>query len=197
MLDDPRSMEIVTWFFEQWIELDHLDHAEKDREVYPDWTDDRPASFREETLRFVRTVWEQEAASFETLLTADWTIADAELAEFYGYGSATSDWGRVSRDPAEHAGILTQGAFLASRARSTPPRPSTEACSFGEPCSAMSSMHPTPRWRFRCRSPTPKPPRGSCSSSTEQIRPALAVTTHRPARPGVRALRRHRALALP
>ena len=118
MLDDPRSMEIVTWFFEQWLELDHLDHAEKDREVYPDWTDDRPASFREETLRFVRTVWEQEAASFETLLTADWTIADAELAEFYGYGSATSDWGRVSRDPAEHAGILTQGAFLASRARS-------------------------------------------------------------------------------
>lgn len=118
MLADPRAAEVVDLFFEEWLELDHLDDAEKDLTVYPDWTEDRPASFREETLRFVRTVWEEEGASFETLLTADWTIADAELAAFYGYPDEGSDWARVDRDPSQHAGILTQGSFLASRARS-------------------------------------------------------------------------------
>jgi len=118
MLEDPRSMEIVELFFQEWIGLDHLDHVEKDLEVYPDWTDGRPESFREEFLRFVRAVWQEEGASFDTLLTADWTIADAELATYYGYEVTAADWTRVARDPTEHAGFLTQGAFLASRARS-------------------------------------------------------------------------------
>lgn len=118
MLADPRALEIVELFFAEWLDIDHIDHVEKDPAYYPDWTDDRPESFREETLRFVRAVWQEEAASFETLLTADWTIADGELAAFYGYDGATADWGRVARDPDAHAGILTQGTFLASRARS-------------------------------------------------------------------------------
>jgi len=120
MLADPRAEAVVELFFSEWMALDELDHIEKDRTVYPDWTDDRPEAFREETLRFVRTVWTEEAASFETLLTADWTIADAELAAWYGYdgGTGGDGWQRVDRDPDHHAGLLTQGAFLASRARS-------------------------------------------------------------------------------
>ena len=118
MLADPRATEVVDLFFTEWLELDHLDDVEKDLTVYPAWTDDRPASFREETVRFVRAVWEDEGASFETLLTADWTIADPELAAYYGFDTDGTGWHRVSRDPTAHAGLLTQGAFLASRARS-------------------------------------------------------------------------------
>jgi len=118
MLEDPRATEVVELFFEEWMDLDHIDEVEKDPTVYPDWTDDRPESFREETMRFVRTVWEDEGARFDTLITASWTIADGELAAFYGYEGAEADWGRVERDPSAHAGLLTQGAFLASRARS-------------------------------------------------------------------------------
>lgn len=117
MLEDPRAMELIELFFTEWLELERLDHLEKDLTVYPDWTDARPASFREETLRFVRAVWTEEQASFSTLLTADWTVADAELAAFYGLSPSGTGWGRVARDPSAHAGLLTQGAFLASRAR--------------------------------------------------------------------------------
>lgn len=117
MLADPRAQELIELFFMEWLELDRLDHIEKDLTVYPDWTDARPASFREETLRFVRAVWTEEQASFTTLLTADWTVADAELAAFYGLTPTDTGWARVARDPSAHAGLLTQGAFLASRAR--------------------------------------------------------------------------------
>ena len=117
MLEDPRAMEIVELFFTEWLELERLDQVEKDRAVYPEWSDGRPESFREETLRFVREVWTTEQASFATLLTADWTIADAELAGFYGYTASDRDWARVGRDPGAHAGLLTQGAFLAARAQ--------------------------------------------------------------------------------
>jgi len=118
MLDDPRAEGVVELFFEEWMSLSELDHVEKDLSVYPDWTDDQPVAFREETLRFVRTVWTEEEASFEALLTAPWTIADAELAAWYGLESGGSDWARVDRDSNHHSGILTQGAFLSSRARS-------------------------------------------------------------------------------
>ena len=118
MLDDPRAMEVVELFFAEWLGVDHIDHVEKDAAVYPEWRDHLPASFREETLRFVREVWEAEDASFEVLLTADWTMANPRLASFYGYASSSAGWQRVDRDPAHHAGVLTQGAFLASRARS-------------------------------------------------------------------------------
>ena len=117
MLADPRALEVVALFFAEWLALDHLDHVEKDRSVYPAWSDELAGSFREETLRFVRTVWEQ-GARFDTLLTADWTVADGALARFYGVGSSDEDWAVVARDPAHHAGLLTQGSFLASRARS-------------------------------------------------------------------------------
>ncbi|MEC7949219.1 MAG: DUF1592 domain-containing protein [Myxococcota bacterium] len=117
MLADPRAMEVVELFFSEWFALDHIGHVEKDLDVYPAWTEHRRASFREETIRFIRAVWE-EGARFDELLTADWTIADAELADFYGLESNSDDWGRVERDPAHHAGLLTQGSFLAARARS-------------------------------------------------------------------------------
>jgi hypothetical protein len=117
MLADPRAMEVVDLFFAEWIALDHIDSVEKDLSVYPDWTEDRPASFREETLRFVRAVWHSEAR-FDTLLTADWTVANGELARFYGVASAGEDWARIDRDPAHHAGLLTHGSLLAARARS-------------------------------------------------------------------------------
>ena len=68
-------------------------------------------------MRFIETVWTEEQASFEVLLTADWTVVDAELANFYGFDSPSDGWERVSRDAEFHAGILTQGSFLASRAR--------------------------------------------------------------------------------
>ncbi len=118
MLEDPRALEVVELFFAEWMELDRIDNVEKDAAVYPDWTDDRPESFREETLRFVRTVWAEENASFETLLTADWTIANDELARFYGYAPEAPGWARVDRDPAQHAGLLTHGSLMAARARS-------------------------------------------------------------------------------
>lgn len=117
MLADPRADAVVDLFFAEWLELDHLDDVEKDLTVYPDWRDRYKASFREETVRFVREVWDHEGARFDTLLTASWTLADHGLADFYGYEGASAGWDRVERDPAHHAGLLTQGAFLAARAR--------------------------------------------------------------------------------
>ena len=116
MLDDHRAKEIIDLFFAEWLQLDHLDEVEKDLDVYPDWNDSIPVSLREETMRFIHQVWAEDS-SFETLLTANWTVLDENLARFYEVDAPSTDWGRVFRNPDYYAGILTHGSFLASRAR--------------------------------------------------------------------------------
>lgn len=118
MLADPRAERTVGRFFDEWMELAHLDEVVKDPELYPDFTDDIRERYVDEVRSFVGEVWDHEAASFEVLMTAPWTMADPELAAFYDLPEPSGPgFSRVERDPAYHAGFLTQGAFLASRAR--------------------------------------------------------------------------------
>jgi hypothetical protein len=119
MLADPRADGVVARFFDEWLELDRLDGLVKDEEVYPSWdVDVTPQLMKEETRAFVREVFASEGASYRALLSADFTMANGALADFYGLSGPTGDaFERVPLDPTYHAGILTQGAVLAPRSR--------------------------------------------------------------------------------
>ncbi|MBX2797155.1 MAG: DUF1592 domain-containing protein [Myxococcales bacterium] len=118
MLEDPRAEDNVHRFFHEWMELDLLEGLEKDAEEYPDYYEGLTELWDLEVHAFVDEVWHRQGASYETLLTASWTVADAELAAFHGLSAPDGPgFSRVERDPEFHAGILTQGALLATRAR--------------------------------------------------------------------------------
>jgi hypothetical protein len=119
MLGDPRADEVVARFFDEWLELGRLDGLEKDTSVYPRWdAGTTPSLMREETRAFVREVFAHEGASYTALMSAPFTMANRELADYYDLTGPTSeDFVRVELDPDYHAGILTQGGVLAPRSR--------------------------------------------------------------------------------
>ncbi len=114
--DHPRAPAQVTRFVREWLGLDTL--SDVTREVSSgDFAALRPR-FEHETARFVEEVVFRGDASFELLLAADFTVADDELAAFYGLPSGGPGWARRSLAGTPRRGLLAQAAFLAAHASS-------------------------------------------------------------------------------
>jgi hypothetical protein len=75
----------------------------------------------EELSRFVDAVVFEDEGGLETLLTATYTIADANVARIYGI-DAPAGWQRVELG-ARRPGILTRAGILAAQATSIEPDP--------------------------------------------------------------------------
>ena len=120
LLSDERALVAVEAFHEQWLGLegDHgLDVASKDPELFPAFSDSLKTAMRAEQNAFVRHVFLEEGASLDTLLTARFTFANAELAALYGIeGVQGDDLVRVELDPGQRIGILTQAGVLTTGA---------------------------------------------------------------------------------
>jgi hypothetical protein len=105
-------------FFESYLALDELEGLEKDTALFPGWSEATPELFRQETEAFVREVVVDGDGSWVTLLTAPWSMMNAELAAFYGVTGPTGDtFERVDLDGRYHTGLLTHGSVTAPRAR--------------------------------------------------------------------------------
>lgn len=115
MLADPRSKDTVRSFTRQWLELEHLDSLNKDKDYYPAFNDALGAAMGEETERFMEHVVLQEG-SLEALLTADYTFVNAALAPLYGVATPASGWVKTPLPSGLRSGILTQGSFLSTHA---------------------------------------------------------------------------------
>jgi hypothetical protein len=71
----------------------------------------------------VADLFQTPDAGFAALLTADWTFANAAVAELYGVVGPGESFERIELDPEQRAGILTRAGFLAAQAgadRSSP-----------------------------------------------------------------------------
>jgi large repetitive protein len=78
-------------------------------------------AFNEETIRFVIETIKADLP-FSTLLTADYTYANAELAQYYGSAPVSNGWAKSAfsdTDPRRGSGVLGHGSFLASRVSSS------------------------------------------------------------------------------
>ena len=88
--------------------------------LFPEWNDDVRASLADEFKRFVGYVYSKDGSgSLDELLTSNTTFANASVAQLYGVSISGDDWQMVTLPKDQRAGILTRGAFLASRAHST------------------------------------------------------------------------------
>jgi hypothetical protein len=107
-------------FVFSWLGLDKIDGTRKSSEAYPAFTPSIRAAMRAETEAFVAAALFDDGGTLKTLLTGSYTFADATLAKYYGFDTAGTTAGvfsRVSVDPKERGGILTQGSVLAAYAQ--------------------------------------------------------------------------------
>jgi hypothetical protein len=117
MLDDPRASEGLATFAEQWLDLERLDTAQKDGELFPEWNNGLAADMRQETLEFAAHVF--RSGDVTELLTADYSFASGALASLYGASPDAS--GRIQLDADERAGVLTHASLLAMNAHADSP----------------------------------------------------------------------------
>ncbi|HEV8245867.1 MAG TPA: DUF1592 domain-containing protein, partial [Polyangiaceae bacterium] len=116
LAQDVLHQRSLSSFFDQWLDLDKLSKSEKDPTVFPNFTPGIKAAMRKETELFTSDV-AFAGGTLQTLLTADYTFLNQELAAYYGLSGPSGDtFERASLDPARRAGLLSQGGLLAAYA---------------------------------------------------------------------------------
>ncbi len=119
MLDDPRARDAVANFHAQWLGLGRIETLDKDASVYPAYTPALRQLWEKETLSFLdHVVFDDAKGDVKTMLTAPYSMMNADLAAFYGIKGPKGDgFEQVSLDPAQRAGLLTQASLLAVNAK--------------------------------------------------------------------------------
>ncbi|MDQ3034693.1 MAG: DUF1592 domain-containing protein [Myxococcota bacterium] len=115
LLADARAGDAIAYFHGSWLGIGDLEQLSRDD---ASWTPALGAAMQRETLLFVAEVLRGDDGTLRELLTADYTVADAELAMLYGASDipAADEWRRVSLDPTQRAGLLTQASVLTHNA---------------------------------------------------------------------------------
>lgn len=114
MLADPKSRRSVAAFFAEWLQLHHLDHFNKDPNIFKHFSPDLGAMAREETLRVVDHLVSDEDADIRELLLTRTTFVNRRLAAIYNVPAPSlDDFGRIDL-PAdgERRGLLGHVSFL-------------------------------------------------------------------------------------
>jgi hypothetical protein len=115
MLADPRARAMVQNFSDQWLGLDALATADKDAKRFPRYTPKLKDTWKAETMAFVTDVVFDHGGDLGTLISAPYTMMNADVAAFYGVAGGPTGAGfvHVDLDPAQRAGLLTQPSLLA------------------------------------------------------------------------------------
>ncbi|MFN7914979.1 MAG: DUF1592 domain-containing protein [Vicinamibacterales bacterium] len=119
MLADPKSNQLVTNFFGQWLGLRDLKNLTPDPAAYPDFDDSLREAFYRETMMFLDSQVRDDHGIGE-LLNANYTFLNERLARFYGIsGVYGPHFRRVPLTDPNRFGILGQGAILTVTSYST------------------------------------------------------------------------------
>jgi hypothetical protein len=118
---NDAARETVRDFHHQWLELDvYPQKLTKDPMRYPTVTPALADVMQREVEKFVDAVSFTDHRGFASLMTAPFTYVNRTTAPLYGVtGQFTESLQRVSLDPTQRAGLITQVGFLATHAFST------------------------------------------------------------------------------
>lgn len=143
MIADPRAKDSIRHFHAQWLELEGLTQVDKDPELFPDFSPELLASMEEEVGRFVEHVILEGDGSLDTLMTADFTFADEELAALYGVEHPGGGFARVELPADERSGLLTLAGVMTAHAHHNQTSPVLRGAMVRE--------------NFLCQTPPPPP----------------------------------------
>ncbi len=84
MFEDPRARDGLVDFHVQWLELSSLDSLDKDRNLFPTWSEALRPLMRQETSTFVDYVLRHDDGRLATLLSSRMTFVSPALLPWYG-----------------------------------------------------------------------------------------------------------------
>jgi hypothetical protein len=122
LINSAAGRATVSDFNYQLHHLRDFDQISKDVQKAPAFTPDIPAALKQEVLSFTDDVVFGQDRGLTELLTAPYTFANSQIAKVYGLASPSPAPGqpdpfvKVSLDPTQRAGLLTQAGFLSSNA---------------------------------------------------------------------------------
>jgi hypothetical protein len=95
-----------------------MDQVEKDSTLFPQFGDGLVTAMRNETAAFTDYVVRSGDGLMSTLFTAGFTFPEGPLFSLYGITQPPGFVAgtQIALDPTQRAGVLTQGAFLATHA---------------------------------------------------------------------------------
>jgi hypothetical protein len=111
----PRTAfrKLFAGFAEQWLGLSPLENLKKDATAFPAFSPEVQKALGEETQRFLSTVLFDERGKLSDLLLAPYTLVDATLSRYYGFGQgAPGTFTRAARPAGWGVGLLSQASLL-------------------------------------------------------------------------------------
>ncbi|HVY29958.1 MAG TPA: DUF1592 domain-containing protein [Polyangiaceae bacterium] len=114
LLADPRSHEVVRFFFDNLLPISGLSQLERDKTEYPTFNAKIGSLMRQETQTFLEQEIFNGPGTWPGIFTANYTYVNQELAGYYGLTGVTGDtFQKVMLDPSTHrGGLLTQAGIV-------------------------------------------------------------------------------------
>lgn len=116
LLADPRSHEVVRFFFDNLLPISGLSALERDKDIYSTFNAKIGSLMRTETQTFLEQEIFNGPGTWPGVFTANYTYVNQELATYYGLTGVTGDtFQKVMLDPAttHRGGLLTQAGIVA------------------------------------------------------------------------------------
>jgi hypothetical protein len=114
MLEDPRSREVIRFFFDNLLPISSLPQLVRDPMQFAGWSAQIGALLHEETQTFLEYEIFSGSGTWPGVLTAPYTFVNDALAEFYGMPAVQgATFQKVPLDPTQRMGLLTQGSLMA------------------------------------------------------------------------------------
>lgn len=113
LLSTPRGEDVLHRFFRQWAKYPQVESKVK---IDVATFDDIRMRMIDETRRFIDEVVFAQGGDVRALLTAPFTVLDATLSQFYGFGAVAGETTLVERPAEWGVGLLAQGSVLAGQA---------------------------------------------------------------------------------
>ncbi len=121
LLEDPRSRETISYFFNMLLPIDGLTDLDRDKTLFPNFNSKIGSYMYQETQKFLEYLIFEGSGKWSDAFDASYTFVNEPLAKYYGIAGVTGDaFQKVKLDPAtKRIGLLTQGGILAGTAASS------------------------------------------------------------------------------
>jgi hypothetical protein len=117
MLGDARARAKMQYFFQHWLQMNHVEDLSKDPEVYPGFTPEIVSDLRASLFRFLDDVVWSSSSDYRRLLLDENLFVNDSLARFYGIqiqqGEASDNFVKVELDRKQRSGVVTHPYLLA------------------------------------------------------------------------------------
>lgn len=127
LLDDPRSRNVIRYFFDYLLELKGVDALQRSSMLYQGYSAALGPMFHQETQEFLQhLIFDADSPkTWASALTAPYSYVNEQLATFYGIPGITGSAFQKANlpDTTKRLGLLTQASILATTITTDTPNP--------------------------------------------------------------------------